>query len=164
MNKLGILLAVLVLSGCATTLPTAPTIIEKLVPFKVEVPVVQPCVSEEVPLPELLIGKLTDADISDPGKVVQYYVADVEQLKGVVLRQKKLLDACKIPPTNEAPASAPVVEPTAAPVVAPPSETTPEVKKVVPPTPEPTEKPAPKITNPLKPSGKTFSPPPAEHP
>jgi len=93
------------LVGCATTTRLPPEIIEKPVIVEVEIPIVQPCVTEEVPLPELLIGSLTDSDINEPGKVVQFYVADVTLLKGVILRQKSLLDACKIeePSTDDTP-------------------------------------------------------------
>lgn len=146
------------MSGCAA-LPHAPeTVVQKLDPVIVKVPVVQPCVTEEVPLPELFLGKLSDADIADPGKVVQYYAADVTQLKGVVLRQKVLLEACRDgkepPPATAKPAA--VLPPP--PVVAPKPE--PATIAPAPPAVVPTE-PKPKTrVNPLKPSGRTFAPPP----
>lgn len=153
MNKY-ILLLILLLTGCGTlTRQEPPVIIKQPDPIKVEIPVYKPCVTDEIPLPELYMGKLTQDDIADPGKVVQYYAADVTQLKGIVLRQKAFLDACR----NGKPQpviAAPVVSLPPAPVI--PSEPAPPIVAPVPEQP----KPAPKPRAALKPSGKTFSPPP----
>jgi hypothetical protein len=155
MNKLFSLLCILSLSGCAA-FKTAPEIIEKPVYVTVEVPVIKPCVSEDIPLPELYFGKLVPNDKEDPGKVAQYYVAGVNQLKELVLRQKKLLDACKIPATD---VNTPVT-----PVPAPGNELPSAVPKPVESTPKPVA-PAPKPVAPPTTTtppagGKVFAPPP----
>jgi len=100
-----------VLTGCASLTRLPPEIIEIVVTVEVKIPIVQPCVTEDIPLPVLIIGTLTNEDMNDPGKVVQFYVADVTLLKSVVLRQKKLLDACKVPlNTSEPDATTPIVK------------------------------------------------------
>ena len=139
MNKLLYILPIIFLGACATTRQTAPTIITKIETVKVEIPIVQPCVTEEISYPELLINKLKPEDESDPGKVVQYYVADVAQLKGAFLRQKKLLDACKIIDSGASPSEPKIVAPTA------------------PVQPKPTLQPE---TKPVQPKEGTFLPPP----
>jgi len=161
-NHKFIILIALLLGGC-NTLPRAPTtIIKQLDPIRVEIPIVQPCVTDDVPLPELFMGKLTDEDIKDPGKVVQYYTVDVTQLKGVILRQKVLLDACR---DGKLPPPATPVPTITVPPFKPATPVSPVIAKPEPaPTPPVINKPeTPKVkprVSPLTPSGRTFAPPP----
>lgn len=140
-----------VLTGCASLTRLPPEIIEKIVTVEVKIPIVQPCVTEDIPLPVLIIGTLTNEDINDPGKVVQFYVADVTLLKSVVMRQKKLLDACKV--SSNTPEPEPIVKPLAS-------------KPAIEGTslgPEPVEEPNPEVkpNKPVKPNPvKLFDPPP----
>jgi hypothetical protein len=163
MNKIIFLVIALLLSGCGV-LPHAPdAVIQKPDPIIVKVPIVQPCVTEDVPLPELFVGKLTDEDAADPGKVVQYYAADLTQLKGVVLRQKVLLNACRdgtLPPAAVAPTDPPML-PSAAVRVPPATAPEPTPAAVAPLVTEPTPTPKPpKPNSATRPSGRTFAPPP----
>jgi hypothetical protein len=155
MNKKILLIIALLLGGCSM-LPHAPdAVVQKLDPIIVKVPVVQPCVTEEVALPELFLGKLSDADIADPGKVVQYYAADVTQLKGVVLRQKVLLEACR--DGKEPPPAAPVPTAVLPPAPVPSAAVEPPLPVVAPKPTTPLKTPKPNST---RPSGRTFAPPP----
>ena len=136
---------VFILCACGTLTRQEPPAIVKIPdPIVVKVTITQPCVEKDqlIPLPDLLIGTLTAEDIKDPGKVVQYYVADVEALKGVVKRQSNLLNGC----VNANPTATDGTTAGPAPVVTP-NPVTPEIKT------EPTKPAKP-------PRGRTFEPPP----
>ncbi len=80
-----ILIAILLLSGCATAPVTKPEIryVDKVVTSCPAPPVVSQ--------PRLLVSTLTDADKLDAGKVAQYYNADIETLLGLIDQYTKIL-------------------------------------------------------------------------
>jgi hypothetical protein len=49
----------------------------------------------EVKKPDLYISKLTDGDVNDPGKVVLYWHADIEQLLSLISIYESILDQYK---------------------------------------------------------------------
>lgn len=160
------IVATLALAGCATLNPVCkPDIIEKPVPIEVKVPVVVPCITVDLQLPDLLTDQITDEDAADPGKVGQAYVADHIVMKSFILQQKKLMDACKVEGAPMTVIPAPVVrpfKPEAIPAPTPLPEVTPTPPAPpVAPTPPPA-KPKTGRINPLEPSGKIFAPPPPQ--
>ena len=98
MVRSALILITIFLVGCSTTGPTSPTSV-----VTVDKPVVVYCLNTQdiIPKPYLLIGSLTEADYDkEPGKVVKYWHATVQQLMSVVEQQDKLIRACVKPSDN----------------------------------------------------------------
>lgn len=84
----------LALTGCATKVVVQKEIVtvERPVPFVPPPPV--------VPKYDSQVEKLTDADVADPGKVVQAYKYDITALRGSVAIYESILDQYKASSQN----------------------------------------------------------------
>lgn len=85
MKKISVLLVTLLLAACQ------PSIIKPQI-VTVDKPVFSCPVAPVVPEVQLLTPTLTAADRKDPGKVAEYYKADMVQLQDQVDQYKKIID------------------------------------------------------------------------
>lgn len=85
MKVLLVLFATLALTGCASKVVVQKEIVtvDRPVPFVPPPP--------QVPKIDSQVEKLTDADIADPGKVVQAYKYDITALRGLVAIYQSIL-------------------------------------------------------------------------
>lgn len=92
--RYGFFALVALLAGCGVTQP-----IERVTTVEVKVPVMVP-IPEPKPSvrPSLMIYELVDTDVSNPGKVIQYYQATIRQLLGYAVELETVIDGYR--PTN----------------------------------------------------------------